>query len=82
MGLHCKLRYMVVLKYLTPPPLVGVRYDHCRFHWPIGYHRYENNCTEHSVGYRLDTYVIVLQRIRQRSDSSVNGAKSAKLISY
>jgi hypothetical protein len=44
----------------------GVRYDNCHFHWPIGDHRYVNIFTEHSFGYRPDTYVIILPRNLQR----------------
>jgi hypothetical protein len=47
------------------PRFFWVGYDNCHFHRPVGYHRYENNCTEHSFAYRLDTYVIGLPRTLQ-----------------
>lgn len=35
--------------------VLGIRSDDCHFQCPIGYHRSENNCTEHSFDWRADT---------------------------
>jgi hypothetical protein len=35
------------------PRFFWVRYDNCHFHRPIGFHRYENNCTEQLAQLRL-----------------------------
>jgi hypothetical protein len=50
---------------------LGSRSDNCHFHRPIGYHRYENNCTEHKL-YYTDRAQLRLQARYERNCCAKN----------